>query len=468
MSISNAFGISRSGLVANSQWAETVSGNIANADRRGYGRRTVDFTATMGGGVITTGLSREADQSLVRMYRTELGRLSRQDAIAAGLTTYAAALGEPGDTTSPAQRLAELQTSLDLLFNAPSDVSAQRGAVQSAQSLARGLNQLSATLEATVRETRTAVAGDLANVNTMLSDLADLNRRIELTEPGSLPRAVLEDEIAAALDDLSEHMDIRTDTRNSGRVDVYTSGGARLVEGQTAFVVEFDAATSRLSADGIEITPPSDRGFSEGTLSGQFELLNRILPQMRGQLDEYARALMETFEAADASLAPGAAGLFTDEGAAFDPTRLTGLAGRIAVNDAVLPEAGGALWRMRDGIGALTEGAPGVSDQVGAFIDGLDARQSFDSATGLPSDLTLGEFAASFMAFQKTVRAQAQEQGEALTASAAAIEEAKLGAQGVNVDDELQQLLMIEKSYAANSQVVSTLSAMLDALLNAV
>ena len=52
--------------------------------------------------------------------------------------------------------------------------------------------------------------------------------------------------------------------------------------------------------------------------------------------------------------------------------------------------------------------------------------------------------------------------------AAAAIEQAKLGAQGVNVDDELQQLMMIEKGYAANSRVVSTLSTMLDTLLNAV
>lgn len=468
MSISNAFGISRSGLLANSQWAETVSGNIANADRRGYGRRTVDFTSTHSGGVTATGLVREADQSLVRMYRDEVGRLTRQEAIASGLTSYTAALGEPGDATSPAQRLTDLQTSLDFLHNSPSDVSAQRGVVQAAESLASGLNQLASALSDTVRETRTAVTGDLANVNATLENLADLNRRIELTDPGSLPRAVLEDEIATALDDLSEHMNLRTELKDSGRVDVYTAGGARLVEGKASFEVVFDAATNTLTAEGIDITPPSDRGFTDGTLSGQMELLGRTLPQMQRQLDDYARGLIETFEASDSSLAAGDAGLFTDAGSAYDPTRLTGLAGRIAVNDAVRPEAGGALWRVRDGIGAAAEGSPGASVQIGAFIDALDARQAFDPSTGLSTDVTLGDFAASFTAYQKTLRAKAEEQGEALNASAAAIEQPKLGAQGVNVDDELQQLMIIEKSYAANSQVVSTLSEMLDTLLGAV
>jgi flagellar hook-associated protein 1 FlgK len=42
------------------------------------------------------------------------------------------------------------------------------------------------------------------------------------------------------------------------------------------------------------------------------------------------------------------------------------------------------------------------------------------------------------------------------------------GVQGVNVDDELQQLMMIEQSYAANSKVMTAVANMIDTLLAAV
>lgn len=468
MSISNAFNISNTGLAATSQWAETVSSNIANADRPGYGRRSLDFATTGTGGVVTTGMVREADEALVGMYREEVGRLSRQDAIASGLTTYTASLGEVDGATTPAARLTELQASLDLLFNEPSDVSAQRGAVQAAQSVAGGLNDLSAGLNRAARDTRSVVQADVTKLNGVLAEVADLNRRVELTEPGTLPRTVIEDEMAQALDGLSELMSFRTDVQSSGRVDLYTDGGARLVEGDRALEVQFDATAGSLSVSGVDITPPSVRGSKGGTIAGGLELLNEVLPRMQLQLDEYARALVQNFESQDASLAPGEAGLFTDAGGPLDLGATTGLAGRIAVNDAVVPEEGGMLWRIRDGMGAGTPGTASDPSQVGAFIDGLEARQNYDVATGLPSDISLGDYAASMMAQQKTTLANAQETRDGLAASAAALESAKLGAQGVNVDDELQQLIRIEQSYAANSRVLTTLSEMLDTLLNAV
>ena len=40
--------------------------------------------------------------------------------------------------------------------------------------------------------------------------------------------------------------------------------------------------------------------------------------------------------------------------------------------------------------------------------------------------------------------------------------------EGVNIDDEMQQLLLIEQSYAANSRVLTAVSEMIDTLIAAV
>lgn len=468
MSIINAFNISRTGLSATSQWAEMVSGNIANADNESYGRRSLTRETMAGGAAVAIGVRRESDEALNRMYREELAKLERQEAIASGLTAYTSLLGGLGESGSPVQRLNELQDNFDLLFNDPSNVAGQQGTLTAAQSLASGLNTLSDELDITSKETRDAIGADLTQVNDLMTKVSGLNRRIAQASPDSELMATLQDQMSETLNALAGYMDFRTDTDNTGQIDLLTPGGLRLVEGETVYPISYTVGDGTLRADGADISPGTTNGLSEGRLVGHVELLNDTLPQMRLQLDEFARTVIETFEDADATLTPGDAGLFTDDGLAYDPAQLTGLAGRIVVNTAVMPDQGGALWRLRDGIGATAPGSAGSTAQIGAFIDGMNDQHSFDGATGISSDITLTEYGAAMIAQQQNIRAEASDQQQALVASTSSIDAARLNAQGVNIDDELQQLLLIEKTYAANSQVVSTLSQMLDVLLAAV
>ena len=465
MSINNAFNLARTGLSANSQWAEMVSGNIANASNDSYGRRSLAMTSAPGGAAVPAGVNRAADVSLTRMYREELGRLTRQDSIAAGLAPYTASLGGLEDPGSPAQLLTGLQTSLDMLYNDPSDTALQQSAMQAAQLMARGLRTLAGDLESAVSEVRISLHSDIGQVNGLTREIAQLNQRLARSAEGGEQRASLEDQMSEKLNSLSEFMDFRAETGSNGTVQVLTISGQRLVERDTAFEVSYNDGAGKLFVDGTDISPP--RGLSEGRLTAGVELLTTIMPQMRRQLDEFAAAVITSFEESDATLGAGDPGLFTDAGAAYNPANLTGLAQRLELNDAVVPDEGGAVWRMRDGINAAAAGPAGQSSQIGAFIDALDAPQSFSTATGLPTDVSLADYTAALVADQHSVRAQAETDRDALNASAASLDASRLSAQGVNIDDELQQLILIEKSYAANSQVISTLANMLDALLAA-
>ena len=464
-SIPNAFNISRTGLTMTSHWAQVVSGNIANADDPSYGRRTLDRVTYGGGTVHATAIRRQADQSLARMYREELANMTREETIASGIRAYTTSLGSLDDPNSPAQLLTEFQTSLDFLFNDPAQTSLQQATLQSAEALTRGLNRLSGDLDSATGETLQRLRADLSDANEIMEGIAKLNVRVTRAEPGTELYATLKDQQDAALNRLAEYMDIRVEPGAEGTVDIYTQGGMRLLEGDTAQTLEFDRATGVLTAGGEDITPPRVTGVNSGRLAGHAQLWNETLPRMRLQIDELARSIIVSFEDADASLGPGDAGLFTDGGLAYDPASLTGLAGRIAVNDLVIPENGGALWRLRDGLGTVLPDHSGNTEQLGAFIDAMDAPQTYDPGTTLPSDITLADYVSSMIADQRSRYAAAEKDFENFAASAGSIDDARLNAQGVNIDDELQQLLMVEKSYAANSQVVSTLSNMLDTLL---
>ena len=309
----------------------------------------------------------------------------------------------------------------------------------------------------------------VGELNQTVSGIADLNAKIMSVEPGTQQYAMLKDEMSVLLDGLASLADTRVLFDSAGRASVYTAGGTSLVEGDFHRSVSFDPSTGALLADGIDITPGriGSRGFSEGSVAGNITLFNETLPRMQLQLDELARGLIVGFEAADASLTPGQAGLFTDAGVSFDPLALSGLASRIAVNDAVRPAAGGDLWRIRDGVAAVTEGPPGDSAQVISFVRMLESAQAFDGSAGLGVSNTLAGFAEALVSDQQNVRVKAEELSESFAASAGALALTRSSVSGVDIDDELQQLIQIEQSYAANSQVLKVLTEMLDTLLSA-
>ncbi len=470
MAITSAFLNARSGLSAAEKWSEITSGNIANANRAGYVRRELALTSGPAGGVEVNGIRREVDASLDRAHRLEIGRMAKQGAMADGLSTYTALLGQPGDAQALTNRVSALQTSFDTLSNAPGDPAVQRATLRAAEALTQTLNAASAGLERAGMTARDGIATDVALVNTTLRSVAELNKQLQLETNPTLRRASLEDEMSQKLDALSELIDFKVQRDSQYGLTITSSGGTPLVEGAEVHQLAFDRNAGRLTAGNIDITPgvAGVRGFSEGRLAGRITLLNETLPRMQLQLDSVARTLVDGFAAADASVAAGAPSLFTDAGAALAPGATTGLSGRIAVNAAMDPDRGGALWRLREGAGAAAEGPQGDSTQVEAFIGALSAEVSFPTAAGLGDTANLADFTAALMSDQNYAKNGAEDRLSALRAGAGAIEGARFGVQGVNIDDELQQLMAIEQAYTANATVMRTLSEMMDSLLAAV
>lgn len=469
MSLSSALNAARSGLTFTSRWAQTASTNISNASTDGYARRSLKVNTTGMGEPEVSGIARAVDSSLDRMFRLETARTGRQTSLAEGLSLYTSVLGQTDSSDSILSRMTDLRASLGLLSVTPSDTALQRAAVTDAQEVAQSLNRTNEGLLQARKAAQDGVTADLSRINDGLQRLADLNSRIAHERENSDLRLSLGDQITQELDKLAPLMDLTVRTDSSGRVEIFAPGGTELLHNDEAQVLSYDIGSGRLFAGTTDITPgiPGVRGLEEGSISGRIELLNSILPEMQSQIDEMARALIDGFAGADPSLAPGQAGLFTDAGAALTGVPTPGLAGRIAVNDAARPEMGGALWRMRDGVGAAVEGAASDPTQINAFITMFDEPMSFDPALGLGGTATLSQYASTLIANQQQARAAAESERDLASAGAETVQATRMGFMGVNVDDELQQLMQIEQAYGANSQVMRTVNTMLQTLLDA-
>ena len=78
------------------------------------------------------------------------------------------------------------------------------------------------------------------------------------------------------------------------------------------------------------------------------------------------------------------------------------------------------------------------------------------------------DFSAEMITSQAATRARAENDFNAAASAAEVVMSARRNSEGVNIDDEMQQLLLIEQSYAANSRVLTAVSEMIDTLIAAV
>lgn len=463
MTLTSALNIASSGLAIAGLQTEVTSRNIANADRPGFTRRSVATVTTATGQVRVGSVERSVDAMLVRLERAGRSRLFAATTRAEGIATYTAHLGQPKDGFSPAAMVEKLQTSLVTLSALPSQEAAQLQVVSSAKDVVRTLVGLTKALGTVTREVELNLRYDVVAANEAMQELAALNRKVS-TPMDALMKVEIADRMSGLVDTLSEYMEIQTVTNAAGMVSVYTAAGAELVVRDQVFDLAYDPATGRLTAGALDLTPGSGgRGIDGGSLAALLDLRNTVLPAFGDQLDGMAAALIRGFELAN-PMTDGR-GLFTDAGAAYSPLAQRGLAARIAVNDAIDPDTGGSPAWLQSG------GAPGVALGDRSRIDAMFAAFSQVVTVptgGLGTGLTLGALAPALVGGQQATRANAEATAETARAASETVAAARTNFEGVSIDDEMQKLLLVQQSYAANAKVLTTVSNMLDTLLAAV
>jgi flagellar hook-associated protein 1 FlgK len=316
-------------------------------------------------------------------------------------------------------------------------------------------------------------------VNSALVGVADLNVKIRGATATGRDTAALLDQRQQLIDKISAIVPVREVARDHGQIALYTAAGTVLLDGKpstlgftatgvvTPDMVAGTPPLSVLTVNGQPIaTGPAGGRLGEGSLSALFDLRDRIAPAAQAQIDAVARDLIERFAqpGLDPTALPGAAGLFTDSDAPFAIGNEVGLAGRIRLNTAVQPESGGALWRLRDGLGAATQGPPGNASQLTAWSGALTALR-----TPVSGGFTAGprQFAdlASDLVSSVTVRRLTSETETSFATARADGLRSEMLRNGVDTDDEMQRLLQIEQAYAANARVIQTVDDMIQTIL---
>jgi flagellar hook-associated protein 1 FlgK len=483
MTISSAVSNATSGLSAAARRADIVSNNIANALTPGFARRDLivgeQILDGKGAGVSIAGVARAADASLTRERRSAEGVQGRDNVVASAYASLNDALGEPDDPFSLFGQYQNLETALRSLAETPESTPLQAETVEAARSLAASFNQISTKIR-DMRENADAEIGrNVDFINTALKRVEALNADISQASAGGRDTAALFDQRKTLIDQISAIMPVRELPRDGGAVDLMTNEGVFLLAG-TARKIEFTpkgvitpdlslagGALSGLAVDGVDITPGGGANVAarQGKLAGLFEIRDSIIPNFQSQIDALARDVMQRFEGLDATLAPGDAGLFTDSGAAFDPAKETGLAGRIALNAAADPGQGGEYRRIRDGLGSAAPGPAGSAVFIRSMLDAFVEQRAVPAGAGLASNLSAGAAVAGVSSLVGVARVAAEASLASSSARAQAVIDSETAVTSVDSDQEMQKLIVIEQAYAANARVLQTAQAMMRVLM---
>lgn len=480
MSITASINNALSGLTASARMAEVVSSNLSNALTDGYGRRVVDLSSAniggQGAGVRIDGVRRIVDQGIIGDRRLADAALNGQQQNVSYLQRLETAVGLPGDPAGLAGRLNAFESALISASADPSSSIRLNTVVTRLGEVTQVLSSATKTVQTLRQEADGQIAKDVSTLNTALKQVAQLNTDIRRAIGTGGDATALQDARQKAVDQIAAIVPLREVPRDGGAIALMTTSGSMLLDGKPA-VFEFSAtptivadmtfdsnALNGIIMNGQPVSTTNGVGrLTGGTLGAAFDLRDNILVTAQTGLDTVAADLIARFSApaVDPSLGLGVPGLLTDNGSVHDPLDRVGLAGRIAVNPTVDPAQGGDVTLLRDGVGAVAPGPVGNTAQINRWLAALDMQTSL--APQEPARTASGQI-ANLASLFGTQRVQAEDNLGFTAARWDTLRSAEL-ANGVDSDQELQKLILIEQSYAANAKLIQTIESMIRTLM---
>ena len=484
MSLSSALLTAKSSLAATSKQTSVVSRNVAGANDPNYSRRTASLVSGPYGSLYVD-ISRSADEALFNRFIQSNSSATSSSILAGGLDRLSSLYSADNYSGSPLALIGDLRDALQTYAASPSNASLGDSVISTAQSLANALNSGTKQIQSLRTDADNEIASSVANINDILAKFEEVNQEIVGGTRAGKDVSDYLDQRDALLKQLSGEIGITTMMRGDNDMVIFADNGVTLFE-TSARQISFQptnglapgVAGNAVLVDGVPLTHETfDQPYGTGRLSGLLQLRDQIAPQYQMQLDEIARGLVTMFAESDQTGAgPDQTGLFSWSGSPAMPGAgvTAGLAGTIKVSSAFVASEGGSVLLLRDGgvngpnYKYNASDAAGFSERLRALNEAFSEPMIFAASAGLGSNSSLIDYSSSSISWLEDKRQKADSEFSYNSTVAVQADQAHSNANGVNIDTEMALLLDLEHSYQASSRVLTTISSMLDDLLNAV
>ncbi len=316
MTLNGILTTSLSGLFTNQSAIRVTSNNIANVNTEGYSRLRVSTEANVlqgaSAGVNISEIERVVDRFLESALRTAGSNTAEFSVQREFHDRLQGVLGDPASNSSLSARMDQVfQAMADLALN-PADVLRRQQMLSEVESFTSQINLFHEQIQTLRADASQQISETVTEINTELQRIAELNPLLVRQRAMGEETGGLEGQLAQALGNLSELIDIKVDRAPSGGVTVTTQSGYPLYD-SSLLQLEYDAPgivdpgtdfppinIFRVDAETLE-QKSSSRDLAShirsGKLAGLLEMRDKQLVDLSLSLGEMSGRLMDEFNA---------------------------------------------------------------------------------------------------------------------------------------------------------------------------
>ena len=489
-------------MSASQRALDVVGQNIANINTTSYTRQRLDIAsvnfkngsmysngpAKVGYGVEITGISQLRDPYLDAQYRTQIAKLGTTDAHAAGLEQLSTVFDE---TVKDGVRdaLRNISSSLTQLSEHVGEQEFDSMVRSNMQILLNLFHENSSRLEDIRKDISTSLTDtDVAGVNDILKNIANLNKTIKNSHVLGNPALELQDQRNDLIDQLSSYLPVSVKYREEevgpGQfvevVDIHftASDGSKYTLVSDDEYGRLDASIQNGKAS-LSLTDFAGNSFSDmeellgnGTLKGTIDLLNKSgefdkpastvkgLGYYETALDSLVKTFAETFnkmnETADGKANP----LFEK----IDPNA-DWSASNIKIADGWANGSYGITASKKEVGGEIGSTA---NENIMDMIKALEESRKFEGGAN-GTEFFNGSFYDCFANIGSTLAIDLKSTETLLSNHISILNQtanSRDSVSGVQLDEEGMNLMHYNQSYTAAARLMTTLDEALDTLIN--
>lgn len=457
MSTFSGINLASRALSAATKAVDVTGQNIANANTDGYSRQRVEQTemdtvsdglfagrTRVGQGVEVTSISRATDAFVDARQRGDHSTAGYADQTAGVYADVDHLLNEPADD-GLTEQLNSFWGAWKDLANDSSDAAAKAEVFHTGQTVASTVNTLNTRLSTQWSNLHDSAVTLTDQVNTTTAKIAQLNLSIaKASNTGQNANELLDQRDGFVLK-LADLTGATTTARPDGTVDV-SIGGSTVVHGSDSvrLQVSGNPSTLRGVSSSSQVTLSLEGSgtpvrLNTGKLGGVVDGLNDVLPGVAQQFDATAGSIASTVNGVyNPSATPGGNFFGTSDGST------TVSAQNLAVAVTSSTAIAGSTAGTKDGktaaaLGALSESTTGPNS--------VWRRQVTDIAQKVATSNTTSSVA---------------------TTTALNSDSARESVSGVNIDEEMVNLVTYQHAYSSAAKVFSAMDDMLGTLINMV
>jgi len=455
MSLESALTVSLSGLKAASTQLELTASNISNSSVAGYTKKAAVLTSatlgTVGGGTEVAGFTRAENVALFKTLTsstTNTGLRSKQDDY---LQQVQELLGtSDGDNPTLSADITAFVNAWTQFASTPESLVSKSQVVQDGVNLTDEVRRLSQKVETLDRQCYSEVNSTLADLNSYLAQIRDLNSKISQAVTSNFSPGDLEDQRDQLVLKVATITGVTVLERNFGQIALYTATGYQLVDGGSARTLSYDGTNV---TDVSNATLSLNNALSGGSLQALVDFratavpvstdpATNIIQKLRDQLDTVVDAFTDVVTTATSGEATfaGAYNSAATTGTELDNSFFVGTN---RTNFYVNPD-------LLDGSAQVKQAASsGVTDAL------LDSTRTFTPYGLNALSVSYATYVtSSFTTFQQA-SSNISTLSESATASNKYLQEKYSNETAVNVDDELIKLTTFQNAYAASAHAMS-------------